>query len=267
VLLARTLSSTTFKLALLSIGIFGAVVTVIFSYVYWSTASYILGSSDQAIESELAILRKAYEVAGRSGLTSAIEERIRGARLEGGFYLLADPSFVRVAGNLKTWPTAIKAPEGRGSLTVNDWVPDGGERPLVRAIFATLPDDDHLLVGKDVSDLGQFASRMYTALAATGALLFVLAGVTSVMVTRRTVGRIEAVNVTSRAIMETGLDKRIPLRGTRDEWDQLAGNLNMMLDRIEGLMREVKQATDNVAHDLRTPLTRVRGRLEKACNE
>jgi signal transduction histidine kinase len=64
--------------------------------------------------------------------------------------------------------------------------------------------------------------------------------------------------------MQSGLGKRIPLRGTRDEWDQLAGNLNLMLDRIEALMGEVKQVTDNVAHDLRTPLARMRGRLEKA---
>ena len=66
--------------------------------------------------------------------------------------------------------------------------------------------------------------------------------------------------------MQSGFGKRIPLHGTRDEWDQLVENLNLMLDRIEGLMAEVKQVTDNVAHDLRTPLTRMRGRLEKACN-
>ena len=83
-------------------------------------------------------------------------------------------------------------------------------------------------------------------------------------VTRRTVGRIEAVNATSRAIMQSGLGERVPLRGSHDEWDQLAENLNSMLDRIGTLMEEVKQATDNVAHDLRTPLTRIRGRLENA---
>ena len=81
--------------------------------------------------------------------------------------------------------------------------------------------------------------------------------------TRRTVGRIESINATSRAIMQSGLGERVPLCGTQDEWDQLAENLNTMLDRIEVLMGEVKQATDNVAHDLRTPLTRMRGRLEE----
>jgi signal transduction histidine kinase len=73
--------------------------------------------------------------------------------------------------------------------------------------------------------------------------------------------------MTSRAIMETGLGRRIPIRGTQDEWDQLAQNLNSMLERIETLMAEVKQVSDNVAHDLRTPLARMRGRLEKASSE
>jgi signal transduction histidine kinase len=98
-------------------------------------------------------------------------------------------------------------------------------------------------------------------------LIFILAGVASVSVTRRTVGRIESINTTSRAIMKSGLGRRIPLRGTEDEWDHLAENLNSMLDRIEALVAEVKQVSDNVAHDLRTPLTRTRARLEKASIE
>jgi signal transduction histidine kinase len=86
----------------------------------------------------------------------------------------------------------------------------------------------------------------------------------SILVTRRTVGRIESINTASAAIMRSGLDQRIPLRGSNDEWDRVAENLNLMLDRIETLMLEIKQVGDNVAHDLRTPLTRMRGRLEKA---
>ncbi|HEY2226138.1 MAG TPA: HAMP domain-containing sensor histidine kinase [Xanthobacteraceae bacterium] len=113
-------------------------------------------------------------------------------------------------------------------------------------------------------DLDQFVEKINTALGLSIALVFVLAGAASVTVTRRTVARIEAINATSRQIMQSGLGRRIPLRGTRDEWDDLAGNLNSMLDRIEALMTEVRQFTDNVAHDLRTPLTRMRGRLERA---
>jgi len=120
-----------------------------------------------------------------------------------------------------------------------------------------------LLVGKDIGDLDSFANQIRAAVISGAALIVVLAGVASVLVTRRTVGRIESINAASRAIMLSGLDQRIPLRGTHDEWDRVAENLNLMLDRIETLMGEVKQASDNVAHDLRTPLTRMRGRLEK----
>jgi signal transduction histidine kinase len=135
---------------------------------------------------------------------------------------------------------------------------------LLRAMLETFPGGDRLLVGKDIGDLDSFTDRMKLAVISGVALIFVLAAVASILVTRRTVGRIEQINATSRAIMQSGLDKRIPLRGSDDEWDRVADNLNLMLDRIETLMGEVKQVSDNVAHDLRTPLTRMRGRLEKA---
>lgn len=116
----------------------------------------------------------------------------------------------------------------------------------------------------DVGDHSGFIAMLELAMIAVAVLLVVLAGLAAVLVTRRTVGRIEEINATSRAIMLSGLDRRIPLRGSHDEWDRVAENLNQMLDRIETLMGEVKQVSDNVAHDLRTPLTRMRGRLEKA---
>src|SRR5258707_15695022 len=128
----------------------------------------------------------------------------------------------------------------------------------------TFPSGDRLLVGRDISDLDSFADHIKTAVILAAALIFALAGMASILVTRRTVGRIESINATSRAIMLSGLDKRIPLRGTNDEWDRVAENLNLMLDRIETLMGEVKQVSDNVAHDLRTRLTQMRGRLQKA---
>jgi len=264
VLLAETLRSSTLKLALISIGIFGAAVIALFGYVYWSTASYVRGRSDRVIAAEQAILETAFDGAGRSALIAAIERRLVDQRFNGGLYLLADPSYAPVTGNLKVWPTSLREPAGWGTFSAQEWKPDEAVRPRLRATFTTLPDGYHLLVGRDIEDLDEFVARIKAALALGILLIFVLAGVASLYVTRRTVGRIEAINATSRSIMQGGLGKRIPVRGSRDEWDRLAANLNLMLDRIEALMAEVKQATDNVAHDLRTPLTRMRGRLEKA---
>ena len=261
VLLAKTFRSSTLKLALIWIGIFGAVVVALLGYIYLSTSSYVRRRADQTITAELTSLQKIYASAGRSGLVATIAQR---SAEEGRVYLLADASFAPLAGNLEVWPSGLKGSDGWGNFDAREWRPSAGNRPLLRATFETLPDGSHLLVGKDIEDVDEFVKQIKTALALSILLIFVLAGVATFSVTRRTVGRIEAINATSRAIMQSGLGERIPLHGTRDEWDQLAANLNSMLERIEGLMGEVKQVTDNVAHDLRTPLARIRGRLEKA---
>ena len=264
-LLAKTLRSTTFKLALISIGVFGAVVVALFGYVYWSTTTFMLSRSDSLIEAEQAMLRRTYDTSGRDGLIRAIDQRKAAAPLEGAVYLLASESFVPVAGNIKEWPSALDGANKWGEFTSTALTPDpSATQSLIRAKWEIFPDGSHLLVGRDISDLDRFADEIYAALAFTLLLIFMLAAVASVSVTRRTVGRIESINATSRSIMESGLGGRIPLLGTQDEWDHLAQNLNSMLERIEGLMAEVKQVSENVAHDLRTPLTRIRGRLEKA---
>jgi signal transduction histidine kinase len=268
VLLAKTLRSTTFKLALISIGVFGTVVIALFGYVYWSTTTFVLSRSDSVIEAEQAMLRNIYDIGGRDGVVRAIDQHKAAARLEGGVYLLANEAFVPVTGNLEEWPSALHGAKNWGEFKSAALVPKAGtSQSLFRGKWETLPDGFHMLVGKDISDLSRFADQIYAALALTILLIFVLAAVASVSVTRRTVGRIESINATSRSIMESGLGRRIPLRGTQDEWDHLAQNLNSMLERIEVLMAEVKEVSDNVAHDLRTPLTRMRGRLEKASIE
>jgi len=213
---------------------FGAVVIALFGYVYWSTTTFVLSRSDSVIEAEQAMLRHAYDVSGRDALIQAIDDREGAARLKGGIYLLASKSFVPVAGNLKKWPSALNDAKKWVEFKSTAVAPSAGaSQSLFRAKSETLPDGFHLLVGRDISDLGRFADQIYAALAVTILLIFVLAAVASVSVTRRTVGRIESINTTSRSIMESGLGRRIPLRGTEDEWDHLAQNLNSMLERIE----------------------------------
>src|ERR1700676_2791433 len=264
VLLAKTLTSSTFKLALIAIGTFGMIVSAIFSYVYLSTASYARARSDRANMTEYLILQGAYARSGRDGLIALIEQRIADKSFADNVYLLADPSLVVLGGNLKAWPSTVTAASGWAEFRAAQPSPDATHRPLLRAMLETFPGGDRLLVGRDISEFDSFTEQIKAAVISSGALIFVLAAVASILVTRRTVGRIEQINATSRAIMQSGLDQRIPLRGSHDEWDRVAENLNLMLDRIETLMGEVKQVSDNVAHDLRTPLTRMRGRLEKA---
>jgi signal transduction histidine kinase len=264
VLLTKTLRSSTFKLALIAIGTFGVIMSAIFGYVYLSTSSYVRSRSDRAVMADYMSLHGVYERSGRDGLIAGIQQRLADKGFAERVYLLVDPSLTPLAGNLKAWPSRVADAGGWTEFRAAEPLRNAAGRPLLRAMIETFPTGDRLLVGNDISDLDGFTAQIKLAVISGVALIFVLAGAASILVTRRTVDRIESINATSRAIMLSDLDKRIPLRGTNDEWDRVAENLNLMLDRIETLMGEVKQVSDNVAHDLRTPLTRMRGRLEKA---
>jgi len=263
VLPARTLRSSTFKLVLACIALFSGAVFALLGYVYWATTDYVRSQCDRAISADRALLVQAYGTAGQDALVDLINRRIVERDFEPGIYLLVDPSWAVLAGSLKSWPAALRAVQGWADFRA----PEPAGHQLLRGTYETLSDGSHLLVGRSLDDLDRFIVIIKTALACGATLTFALAAFAGVSVTRRTVGRIEAINATTRAIMQSGLGKRIPLRGTKDEWDQLAENLNAMLDRIEELVSEVGQVSDNVAHDLRTPLTRLRGRLEKASQE
>ena len=119
-----------------------------------------------------------------------------------------------------------------------------------------------LLVGRDLHDAQAFRSRITQTLAWAALLTLALGIAGGLFMTRNMLARVEAVNRTSARIIHGDLTQRVPLTGSGDEFDQLAGNLNAMLDQIERLMAGMRQVTDNIAHDLRTPLARLRARLE-----
>src|SRR5262249_17831407 len=184
----------------------------------------------------LAVLHKAYASGGRAALIAAIGQRIADPSFDDGIYLLADAGFTPVAGNIDAWPPTLKGSAGGwGNFEAPNRRPGRPGRRLRRATVATLPDGSHLLVGKEIEDLDEFVDKMNTALIVAMSLIFVLAGVASVSVTRRTVGRIEAINLTSRAIMQSDLTQRIPPCRTPDEGDELGANLKSILDRLERL--------------------------------
>jgi signal transduction histidine kinase len=268
VLLSKTVrSSSTLKLAFIYVIAFCAAIFGLLGYVYWSTVTYLYEISDRAISVERAVLAKAYETGGRDSLVTLINRRLADPYFNDWVYLLVDHSSDYVAGNLKSWPAALLGNEGWRTLVPVDWQSEPPKRPPLRVTYQILPDGHHLLLGRDVKDLDRFGENVTIGLASAAVLFLILAAAAGISTSRRSVARIEAINTTSRKIMRSGLGERIPLRGTGDEWDGLAENLNSMLDRIGELVETNRQVSDNVAHDLRTPLTRMRGRLERACNQ
>jgi signal transduction histidine kinase len=265
VLLSKTFRSSTLKLAFIYVATFSSAIFAVLGYVYWSTTAYIRERADHDLMSENAILVKAYTSTGPDGLVALINRRIADQFFNEWAYSLADASFAYLNGNLKSWPATFGGDQGKGDFTPPAW-PKMAAPPRLRAIDQVLPNSDHLLVARKVDDLESFRAHIAIGLAWAAGLFLLLATAAGISTSRRSVARIEAINATSREIIETGLRERIPLRGTRDEWDGLAANLNSMLDRIEQLVETNRQVSDNIAHDLRTPLTRMRGRLERAYN-
>ena len=263
-LLSKTLRSSTFRLAILYVCLFGVSVAGLFGYVYWSTTKYVKQRYDNMILSDRRELLDIFNRSGRDQLARELSAHSQNSPLDGDVYLLADANYAPIAGNLKDWPSAARAGDGWVEFSPPNWRANAKHRPLLRAFVTTLPDGNHLLSGEDINDMAAFARTINRGLAIGVTLLCLLASAAGISVTRRTVARIEAINATSRAVMASGLGKRIPTRGTKDEWDQLAQNLNSMLARIEELVRGIKEVSDNIAHDLRTPLMRMRGRLEVA---
>ena len=256
-LLAKALRSSTYRFALICIAIFGSLVLTLFGFVYLSTVDYVQANLDRSIATEQRVLSEAYRSAGRDAAITMMKERVAENGVAGALYMIADPSHRIVGGNLKDRPASLSGAAGWATIRLAD----GSQ---ARAAFETFPDGSELVVGKTIDGFDAFGRRIRAAFLLVVAFIFVLAGTASIAITRRTMGRIEAINATTEAIMRSGLGERIPRRHTRDEWDQLASNLNAMLDRIERLVAEVKEVSDNVAHDLRTPLARIRGRLEQA---
>jgi signal transduction histidine kinase len=264
VLLSKTLHSSTLKLAFIYVIVFSFVIFAIIGYAYWSAMGYVADKSDQNVRTECDVLAETYRRLGKNDLVSLIDRRLVDPYFSEWRYLLTDPSLNYVAGNLKLWPATLRTDKNWGRFIAGEWQRESTDKTLVRATYQLLPDGFHLLVGRKADDRKLLSKKIRISLVWAAGSFLVLAAAAGISTSRRSVARIEEIIATSREIIRTGLRERIPLRGTGDEWDGLAENLNSMLDRIEDLVEANQQVSDNVAHDLRTPLTRIRGRLEKA---
>jgi signal transduction histidine kinase len=216
------------------------------------------------IEAEIQGLAEQYRRRGLAGLTTLIAERVAKDPVGSSVYLLAGEQFQPIVGNITSWPTAPVSADGWVEFTLREPRPDGADDHRARARVFTLVGDLRLLVGRDVRELEAIRSLILGALGWGLAISLGLSLAGGLTMASRMVRRIEAINEASREIMDGDLARRIPATGAGDDFDRLVGNLNRMLDRITSLMEAVRQVSDNIAHDLRTPLTRLRSRLELA---
>jgi signal transduction histidine kinase len=258
----RLFRSSTFRLALLYLVLFGLSVLVLLVFIYWSTAGFMARQTDAAIEADIELLAERYQTRGLPGLTSLITERIGEDPRRDNLYLLADENMRRILGNLDGWPAAQEDALGWINFTLRNADDPENKWHGARARAFHLHGGFNLLVGRDMYELEAMRGLILETLAWGLAITLVLGLAGGIALSRSMVRRLETINVASREIMSGDLSRRIPVKGRDDEFDELVVNLNTMLDRITDLMDDVRRVSDSIAHDLKTPLTRLRNDLE-----
>ena len=252
--------TSTFQLTVLYALMLAVSTLVVGAFLYWSTIGLLQRQTDSTIEVEIIGLREQHRLLGLNGLSRVIGDRIRRGDDPEALYLFADRQLRPLAGNIQEWPDLVSRADGWYSFSNQI---DGKTVPARARVFA-LPEGLVLLVGRDISDLDALLRLVATALGWGTGLMILLSLAGGAFMSSRALRRVENLNETTRSIMTGDLSQRVVTRGTGDEYDQLADNLNRMLDQIEDLMTGVRHVGDSIAHDLRTPLTRIRYSLEEA---
>jgi signal transduction histidine kinase len=258
----KILKTSTFRLAAIYLLVFAISVGSILAYVFWNTAGLLERQTDATIRAEVQALADQYRLLGLRGIVDTIQRR--SAERGGGVYLIADASGKRIVGNLESVPPQVIDESGWIDFPLDIQIGQNRQRRSARAFHTDLKDNYELIVGRDVQELRQFGDiirrTLYWALGI--ALVLGLGG--GLLTSRNFLRRVDAITDASRAIMGGNLSSRMPVLGTGDELDKLSRSLNEMLDQIERLMTGMKEVSSNVAHDLKTPLTRLRARVESA---
>lgn len=264
--------TTTVRLTALFLLIFVVFAVLLLGLIWWQTTVSLQRTQTDAIDRETRALQR---VDANGGFRATIIAVGRLAQQPGpGIYYLADPQGQMIIGNVTDLPAEVLADPGTFSFNYQraqsvDATADDIPAPVGNAIVRSVQLESGLIlvVGRDVVERRGYTAIIlqWFAIGVAGILFFslVAGGITAVRVLRR----VETINATSRKIMSGNLSERVPVTRRNDEFDGLANSLNRMLDRIEQLMQGMKEVTDNVAHDLKTPLTRLRNRAESALRE
>jgi len=241
--------------------LFAGSMALLLGFLHYATAGYLQRQTDAEISAEAADLANHYGQGGVAALAREVSNKAAANVGRRSVYLLADPERMPMAGNINRWPDEAERDDG-GWIEFSLSAGPGDPEPIRARVYR--PGGQlYLLIGRNVADQRSFGQLIVTALG-WGLLLAAALAVAGGVATARLIAyRLERINATAREVMAGDLRRRVPRRGANDQFDHLADNLNRMLDRIENLMAGVRQVSDNIAHDLRTPLTRLRWRLEK----
>jgi signal transduction histidine kinase len=248
--------TTSFRLALLFLGLFGAASLSLFGFLYWQTAGYLARGVDDWLDREVAGRSAAHPSERRREFDEHAVLDPDGRRP----FALFDPAGNWVAGS----PATLPQPPPPMDRPFDFTQPRDGAPVRFRGIAHRLPSGDIFMIAQDMRDISHFRDLLLGAMASSGLVVLVLGLAGAAIIGAGALGRIDGVTRAIERIVDGDLSERLPSGGTGGDLDRLIHVVNRMLDEIQRLMQEVKGVTDDIAHDLRTPLTRLLAGLERA---
>ncbi len=248
------------RFAVIYAGLFGASAIALAMFLWWSTAGLLERQVDAAINADSQGLSERYLQGGPVALKETIDQRLAGNVDDDAVYLLVDPDFRWIAGNLAHWPTLVTMDQEWSDVPISR----AGLRGLARVHHFELLGGLHLLIGRDIETRVQMRRVLADGLL-WAAVIAILLGTVGAWAVRRVFAiTLADISETAAAISAGDLTRRVRKVGQGDEFDRLADTINDMLERIGRLMDGVRQVSNAIAHDLRTPIARARARLEDA---
>jgi signal transduction histidine kinase len=260
----RRLSGFTLRVALLYAALFAASSLVLLGFVYVATLGAVHRQTDATIQAEIEGLAEHYRLQGLPVLVRIIQTRSAPGPGRRGLYLLADAEFRPLAGNLRAWPAEARDQPGWIDFMLLVEEGDVVQEHPARARTFLLPEGLALLVGRDANERTHLDALFRSALLGALGLTVVLGALGGALTSRALLRRLEGINRAVSSILAGDIAQRMPADRSNDEFDALARHLNAMLDQLQRLMAGMRGIGDSIAHDLRTPISRLRSRLELA---
>lgn len=253
------LHSYSFRIALMYLLFFLFSTMILFVFIYYTSTRSVTEQLDEILLSDRIAFIERFEFSGLNGLVRLVNSRVQSQGHDAAYSLISAEQEI-IAGNLANWPI-IPAPAGRLEFVLSP-VSANSKSATFRGDILSLPEGHSLLIARSKLRISEAQNKLINTFIGATLITVILGLLGGYALSKRAVRRISNINRLCRTIVQGDITQRLNVLSVQDDLDDLSVNINTMLDKIESLMNEIVQVSDNIAHDMRTPLSHLRLKLE-----